>query len=300
MGAQEVKARVESFPEWHYDFDLYGLHTKPAKADWQDARARYFIDPIVRHYGGSLRGKRVVDLGCNAGYFSLKAIEAGCDFVLGVDGRQMHIDQANLVFEVNDIDPSRYRFACGNVLDFDYDEFAPFDLVLCLGLLYHLNKPIEFFEKISRINTDLLVIDTKLTPARGSWIELRRDSLETLLDAVDYDLVMVPTAKAVITMAELFGYQSRILAVDAADKQFLRKYCDGVFKAFVCSKSDLSATNAFTFQPMKSLYNEQQLQLSAKKPKAAALWSLRERLRRSRAAGLLRVAKRAATGRAAR
>jgi ribosomal protein L11 methylase PrmA len=41
----------------------------------------------------------VLDLGCNAGFWSLAAIDAGADLVVGIDGRQMHIDQANLVFE---------------------------------------------------------------------------------------------------------------------------------------------------------------------------------------------------------
>ena len=92
-------ARAASFPRWHYDFDLAGYRTNPSKAEWQEWRASHLLGPIVEHYGGSLAGKRVLDLGCNAGYFSLKAIEAGCDYVLGVDGRQMHVDQANLVFD---------------------------------------------------------------------------------------------------------------------------------------------------------------------------------------------------------
>ncbi|MGH2699183.1 MAG: DUF1698 domain-containing protein, partial [Actinomycetota bacterium] len=54
--------------------------------------------------GGSLRGKRVLDLGCNAGFWSLEALDRGADFVLGIDGRDMHIEQAEFVFEVKEID----------------------------------------------------------------------------------------------------------------------------------------------------------------------------------------------------
>jgi 2-polyprenyl-3-methyl-5-hydroxy-6-metoxy-1,4-benzoquinol methylase len=114
-------AQIASFPTWHYDFELDGHHTNPAKAEWQNLRAEHLIDPLVAHYGGTLEGRRVLDLGCNAGFFSLRAAEAGCDFVLGIDGRQTHIDQANLVFEAKGVDPNRYRFACGNILEFDYD-----------------------------------------------------------------------------------------------------------------------------------------------------------------------------------
>jgi SAM-dependent methyltransferase len=259
MDPQEIAARIARFPAWHYDFDLQGQRTNPEKAEWGELRAFHFIEPVVRHFGGSLEGKRVLDLGCNAGFFSLKAIEAGCDYVLGIDGREMHVDQANFVFEVKDIDPSRYEFACGNILDFDYQKAGPFDIVLCLGVLYHINQPIALFKAIAPVNTDLLVIDTKLSAARGSWIELRRDSLSTFLDAVDYELVMVPTAKAVIVMVQLFGYEAKMLALRTPDEPSMWKYRDGVFKTFVCAKtSDLSMTKAFEFQSMKSLYAEQE------------------------------------------
>jgi tRNA (mo5U34)-methyltransferase len=51
----------------------------------------------------------VLDFGCIAGYWSLRAVQTGCDFVLGIDGRQMHIDQANFVFDVKEVDRSRYE-----------------------------------------------------------------------------------------------------------------------------------------------------------------------------------------------
>jgi len=60
------------------------------------------MEPLSELYGGSLKGKRVLDLGCNAGFWSLDALERGADFVLGLDGRRMHIDQANFVFEVKE------------------------------------------------------------------------------------------------------------------------------------------------------------------------------------------------------
>ena len=62
----------------------------------------------------------------------------------------MHIDQANLAFEANEIDPARYRFEQANVLGYDYRAWGTFDLILCLGLLYHLAKPVDLFEAIAQ------------------------------------------------------------------------------------------------------------------------------------------------------
>jgi 2-polyprenyl-3-methyl-5-hydroxy-6-metoxy-1,4-benzoquinol methylase len=257
---REIASKIASFPDWHYDFDLRGHHTCPASMDKANQRVAHFLEPVIKHFGGSLEGKRVLDLGCNAGFFSLKAIEAGCDFVLGIDGRQMHVDQANLVFEVKQVDPRRYHFACANILDFDYAQGQPFDLVLCLGVLYHINKPISLFEAIAPVNTDMLVIDTKISTLRGSVIELRRDDLGNLKDAVDYELVMVPTAEAVIEMAELFGYQAKMLSPAEARIPGMGKYRYGLMKTFVCAKaSNLSRSSAFNFQTIKALYKDQEL-----------------------------------------
>jgi 2-polyprenyl-3-methyl-5-hydroxy-6-metoxy-1,4-benzoquinol methylase len=237
---EETAARAAAFPIWHFDFDLDGYRTEPSKAEWQNLRAAHFMRPLVEHYGGTLEGKRVLDLGCNAGFFSLTAIEAGCDFVLGIDGRQTHIDQANLVFEVKGVDPSRYRFECGNILDFDYRAVEPFDVVLCLGVLYHIHKPTSLLERIAEVNTDVLIIDTK----------------------------------AVIVMAKQAGYQdAKMLAV--ADHEVLWKWREGIFTTFACTKqSELSANGAFRFRSLSSLYAAQGLAL----PKRSHGRELRERL----------------------
>ncbi len=150
MTQAEIAQRVQSFPRWNYQFNLRGTLTPvfDTRVIHRTAqRKRYCFDPLVRHLGGSLVGKRVLDLGCNAGYWALCAIEAGCDFVVGIDGRQMHIDQANFVFEVNDVDRSRYRFLTGNVFDVDLRTWGEFDIVLCFGLLYHVSSPVQLLAR---------------------------------------------------------------------------------------------------------------------------------------------------------
>src|SRR5690606_28533614 len=93
MDQEQIRQKIASFPRWHYQFDLAGNLTPIFREKWiirHRERKRYFFDPVVDLCGGSLKGKRVLDLGCNAGFWSLNAAEAGADFVLGVDGRQMH------------------------------------------------------------------------------------------------------------------------------------------------------------------------------------------------------------------
>jgi SAM-dependent methyltransferase len=245
----EIARRVASFSRWHYEFDLHGVRTpiaNPKDVSRTRERRRYFFDALLQVCGGDLRGKRVLDLGCNAGYWSLAAIDAGCDFVLGVEGRQEAIDQARLVFEDAAVDPRRFELVRSNVFDYDLVAAGPFDVVLCLGLLYHVSKPVELLETISRCNTDLLVIDSLLSLARGERLDLHRERLDDPRNSVDYEIVLFPTRRCVLSMARQFGYDARVLRPrvlrpTVIERDNMEDYLDGRRRAFLCAKhSDLA------------------------------------------------------------
>lgn len=245
MDTEQLRAEVARFPVWHYEFDLNGVTTPirvPAHRNRHAQRSRYFFEPLVGLFGGSLKGKRVLDLGCNAGYWSLKAIEAGADYVLGVDGRQMHVDQANLVFQAKEIEPQRYKFRTGNVFTDDFAGEGPFDIVLCLGLLYHVSKPVELIERIAAINTDVLLIDTEVSGLSGVVWRTRRESLDEPRNAIDYEQVFIPSRLGVIELARAFGYAAVALQVDASSYSGMSGYVRGKRVAFMCAKkTDLSS-----------------------------------------------------------
>jgi SAM-dependent methyltransferase len=199
-----------------------------------EQRRRYFFDPLVDVCGGTLAGKRVLDLGCNAGYWSLAAIEAGADFVLGVDGRQEHVEQAELVFVAKGVDASRYRFELGNVFEHDFHE--RFDVVLCLGLMYHISKPVELFETMVAVDPELLVIDTEVHPSKESGFSLRKVRLENPMTAVDYELAIYPSRQAVIDLASQFGFRVVPLRLNMTDWEGMRRYLNRRRLAFICSK----------------------------------------------------------------
>lgn len=238
--AQELQRRIDAFPVWHYRFEFdEGVSTpiyRPDYANRHIQRRRTFFAPLVAVCGGSLSGRRVLDLGCNAGYWALCAIEAGADFVLGVDGRQMHIDQAQLVFETKGVDPSRYRFELGNI--FEHELHEQFDVVLCLGLMYHIAKPVELFEVMAGTGADLLLIDTTVSLVPWSLFRVaHEDSLDNPRNAVDYELLLIPTRNAIVDLARQFGYETVALAHDITDYSGMPDYRSRERAAFICSKS---------------------------------------------------------------
>jgi SAM-dependent methyltransferase len=249
MQDEEIKERIACFPHWHYQFDLKGNLTpifKKTHLKRHAQRKKHFFDPLVGLFGGSLEGKRLLDLGCNAGFWSLCAAQAGCDYVLGIDGRKMHVDQANFVFEAKEVETDRYDFFLGDLFETDLRQFGTFDVVLCLGLIYHVSKHVELMEKISEVNNDVLVIDTTLSVANGSFLELRREDTKGFRTAVDRGLVMHPTKQAVRDLVEEFGYSVSVLEPlfrnEKGELEWMgRGYRTGRRKAFVCAKkTDLS------------------------------------------------------------
>ena len=236
---EDLRERVASFSRWHYEFDLNGVRTpifNRAHVNRNQQRRRYFFTPLVQLCGGSLAGKRVLDLGCNAGFWSLAAVEAGVDFVLGVDGRQMHVDQANLVFETKCVDADRYRFQFADVFDLKLEDDS-FDVVLCLGLLYHVTKPFELMERIATWNSDLLVVDTRVDPLAGPYFRIRRQDLDDPRQAIDRKVALHPTKEAVARLAREFDYaQVKMLRPRFTDWEGSETYRNGTRRAFVCSK----------------------------------------------------------------
>jgi SAM-dependent methyltransferase len=240
MPRDDIEAKIASFPSWHYEFDLAGHRTPisfgPPHRNRQEQRARYIVDPLLRLFGGSLSGKRVLDLGCNAGYWSLRAVQSGSDFVLGIDGRQMHIDQANFVFDVEQVDSSRYEFVRGDVYATDLAANGPFEIVLCLGLLYHVSDPATLIEKIGELNTELLVIDTNLSLIPGQFLELRREGAANPLSAIREQFVTLPSRQAVIALAESAGYAVATLAPAFSNYEGAYDYEKRWRRAFFCAR----------------------------------------------------------------
>jgi tRNA (mo5U34)-methyltransferase len=232
-----LRARVDSYRPWHYEFDLDGVITPVYKQEAVNRhmqRRRIGFEPLIDVAGGSLRGRRVLDLGCNSGWWSLAALEAGADFVLGIDGRQLHIDQANLVFDVKGVDTTRYSFELGNI--FEYPHEQQFDVVLCLGLMYHIAKPLELFEIFSRVGASLVLIDTIVNLIPRSAFRVRRETIASPRNAVDYETTLIPSRQAVIDLGRQFGYETAPLAQHITDDAGMRDYLTGARASFLCAR----------------------------------------------------------------
>jgi tRNA (mo5U34)-methyltransferase len=238
LDTQQLEDRIASFPVWNYEFEFEGGVRTPladrgrVNRQWQ--RRAYFFEALLELAGGTLAGKRVLDLGCSSGFFALQAVEAGADFVLGLDAKPEAIEQAELVFSAKGVDPARFRFETANVFEHSLGE--GFDVVLCLGLLDSVARPVALFELMTGAGAQLIVIDTGLSRAPQKLFEVSR--LSEPWNAVDHDLVLLPTRRAVLDLAGQFGLKTVALARTMTDYTSMDDYRRHRRLAFICSPGE--------------------------------------------------------------
>jgi 2-polyprenyl-3-methyl-5-hydroxy-6-metoxy-1,4-benzoquinol methylase len=103
---------------------------------------------------------RVLDLGCLEGLYAVELARRGASRVVGVEGRETNIERARFVKDVLGLD--NLELVQDDVRNVRVDDFGHFEVVLCLGLLYHLDAPdvFSFAHEIGRVCDRVAVIDT--------------------------------------------------------------------------------------------------------------------------------------------
>ncbi len=120
-----------------------------------------------------LTGKTVLDIGCNAGFYSLEMKRRGAARVLGIDTDERYLRQARFAAEVKVLDVEFRRMPVWDVAALG----ERFDLVIFMGVLYHLRHPLLALDLIhEHVAKDLLLFQS-----------MQRGSREIVPVEPDYD-----------------------------------------------------------------------------------------------------------------
>ncbi|MCW2316179.1 tRNA (mo5U34)-methyltransferase [Rhodoblastus acidophilus] len=160
LTVEEIRRQVAALGPWFHNLDLNGVMTAPDHflGDYPCVKWRRFAEALPC----DLSGLSVLDIGCNAGFYSLEMKRRGAARVVGIDSDKTYLRQA--------------RFAAGVCgLDIDFRNLSVydvarlgerFDIVLFMGVLYHLRHPLLALDLIrEHVAGDLLVFQCML---RGS------------------------------------------------------------------------------------------------------------------------------------
>jgi tRNA (mo5U34)-methyltransferase len=249
---QDLRHELDRLRPFHHSIELpYGLNTfdaaasrRPVEGVRVDSFVRHAYPALLDRYGGTLAGKRVLDVGCNCGGFSFEAAKAGAEAVMGIDLADRYIEQANLIRRVLGLDQTEFRVMA--IEDGTPETVGRFDVVLCLGVLYHLESPVAAMRSLSSVCDDVMLVDTNITASRwlkkpfwrtnvpvpgredgttGAWRSDRRvfqctpnaPAVEQLLDFVGFpDVIQLPNREPSLDRRYKKGRRATFLATAGA------------------------------------------------------------------------------------
>jgi tRNA (mo5U34)-methyltransferase len=166
-----IARRVRELGPWFHNLDLGGVRTAPDHflGDYPAVKWRQFADALPRDLGG----RTVLDIGCNGGFYSLEMKRRGASRVVGIDSDPDYLAQARFAAEVSGLEIEFRQISV-------YDVGAlgeRFDLVIFMGVLYHLRHPLLALDLIhEHVARDLLLFQS-----------MQRGSAEVASVGADHD-----------------------------------------------------------------------------------------------------------------
>jgi 2-polyprenyl-3-methyl-5-hydroxy-6-metoxy-1,4-benzoquinol methylase len=213
MTDDQIREEFSQYESWHYAYAFEGGLSFPVKtphpgplthnANRPLLRFRHFMPYLLQAENGSLRGKRVLDIACNSGFWSVQCALLGAQ-VVGFDARPELIRQANLIKTIVGVKDVDFRLL-------DFWDMTPealggkFDIVLNLGILYHLNAPLEALRLTAAMTRDCILLDTEIYPSPEAAIQLRWEESEAIRSANRRGIVALPSKQGLELMFKDLG-----------------------------------------------------------------------------------------------
>ncbi len=131
-----IRQRVRDLGQWFHNLNLRGVETAPDHflGDYPTVKWNRFSHAVP----SDLSGRTVLDIGCNAGFYSIEMKRRGAARVVGIDSDPLYLEQARFAAEVSGAEIEFRQMSVYEVATLG----EQFDLVLFMGVLYHLRHPL--------------------------------------------------------------------------------------------------------------------------------------------------------------
>jgi tRNA (mo5U34)-methyltransferase len=197
MTADELRREVARH-EWFHAMDLGQGVVTPGRIDV----ARQTLPRLK--LPADLAGRTVLDIGAWDGFFSFEAERRGAKRVLATDSHAwrghkgaFELARRALGSKVEDMDI--------DVMDLAPERAGAFDVVLFLGVLYHLRHPLLALEKVYSVTADHLILETVTDLVWTSYPVMRfYPGSELAGDASNW---FGPNPAAVVGMLKAVGFR---------------------------------------------------------------------------------------------
>jgi tRNA (mo5U34)-methyltransferase len=155
MTTEEIAENVKKLGKWFHNIDLKGVKTAPDHflGDYPNVKFKGFANAIP----SDLTGKSVLDIGCNAGFYSIEMKRRGARHVLAIDSDERYLAQARFAAKVLEAD-IEFR----NMSVYDVGSLGlKFDIVIFMGVFYHLRHPLLALDLLyENVVDDMLIFQS--------------------------------------------------------------------------------------------------------------------------------------------
>lgn len=156
MTRHEMLARqIAALGPWFHNLRIDGVPTAPDHflGDYPAFKWAGFKHVVP----DDLTGMSVLDIGCNAGFYAMEMKRRGADRVVGIDSDPRYLAQARFAAEHAGLD---ITFEQKSVYQVDQLQ-ERFDLVIFMGVFYHLRHPLLALDLIhEHVAGDLLLFQS--------------------------------------------------------------------------------------------------------------------------------------------
>ena len=242
LSPAQVEQQLKNYL-WFYPFEFGGIRVEH---DAEKAQAPHYrqnahkqrhahiFPALLSMTGGSLAGHTVLDVACNAGFWSLQARLAGAERVVGVDASAKNVEQAQLVAQLTGLGGLDYRVL--NIYDLSKEAVGEFDITFFFGILYHLDKPMLAFERVCEVTRKFVVVDTRLVDLDIPVLRAEADSAPSYhSQSHTNSLALIPSPGAVPLMLKSAGFRE-VYRVQHASRNLPQQYLMGTWGTFVAVK----------------------------------------------------------------
>lgn len=245
------------------------------------------IVQAVSDLTGGLSELRILDLGAHEGGFGLELAAHGAD-VVAIDARKEHVAKARFAAESLGLALEARQ---SDVRELGADDLGQFDIVLCLGLLYHLEaqEAVGFVERLHQLTRRYLVLETQVGLSGRQTVEydgLLLRGLRYMEDtgrpgaSVKNDESFWPTRPSLLNLLMAAGFSTTLEVVNPV-VPMLASYRDHV--TFVAVKGTMLEMRT---GPMTPRYRWPERLPKRGHPVQGRRYMLRERVERRRGGGL--------------
>lgn len=145
---------------WHY-IDLGDGIVTPGQQGGKNQKRPTATDKKLEllQLPTNLQGKTVLDIGCSDGVFSFECKKRGAKRVVAIDDPRVNV-RTKAFFVARQILNMDVEFIFSDIYDLNIKDLGQFDIVLGLGLLYHLKSPLIALDIIKKLTKEFALIET--------------------------------------------------------------------------------------------------------------------------------------------